>query len=96
MFGNDMTGVAAIAEALKANVTLLSVKCALPLSPLSDQLAHKASAPLDVSSRFPKPPDVFRPWFSLGVNRLGSKGAEFLAGALKLNRTITDLKCAAN
>jgi hypothetical protein len=47
MFGVVMTGVAAIAEALKANVTLLSVKCALPFSPPSDQLAHKASAPFN-------------------------------------------------
>ena len=42
------------------------------------------------------PPDVFRPWFSLYSNGLGSEGAEHLSGALKINTTITDLKCAAN
>ena len=42
-----MSGVAAIAEALKGNVTLQSVRCALPFSPLLDQLAHRALAPSD-------------------------------------------------
>ena len=47
-YGNDMSGVAAISEALKGNTTLQSVKCILLFSPLLDQLAHKASAPIDV------------------------------------------------
>ena len=35
-YGKDMSGVTAIAEALKGNATLQSLKCALPFSPLPD------------------------------------------------------------
>ena len=42
-----MSGVIAISEALKANSTLLSVKCVMPSNPLPYQLVHKTSAPLD-------------------------------------------------
>ena len=47
-----------------------------------------ASVPID--ARF------FRPCRSLRGNDLGPAGAEHLSGALKINTTLKDLKCAAS
>ena len=62
--------------------TLLSVKCALPFSPMSDQLAHKASAPLTLFVRC----------HSLGYDGLKVEGASHVAEMLKANKSITSIK----
>ena len=67
---------------------------AMPFSPQKSEirpwlreLIH-SSAPID--NRF------FRPCRSLQGNNLGPAGAEHLSGALKINITLKDLKCAAS
>ena len=102
-FGSE--GAQCFADMLKLNTTLTRVRKAARFTQSSPLvLTHScewftASAPPDVFQpprRFPNPHDVFRPWFSLYYNGLGSEGAEHLSGALKINTTITDLKCALN
>ena len=84
-----MSGVAAIAEALKGNATLQSVKCALPFNPLLDQLADRALAPPDAKS----PPDAKLPFvFRVDQNQLGSEGAQHIADMLKVNTTLKSVR----
>ena len=78
----DLSGVTALADALKANAALTSLKCAAPRPP------PKCQQPQTL---------LFRPRLvcSLYLNRIGVEGAKSLAEALEVNGTLTSIEYAA-
>ena len=98
-YGQDMTGVAAIGEALKVNKTLLSIEYAanIQTSLVEDCESFTPSAPTDI---------VCLLFGSLSLNRLcgldsfgdgtyTAEGIVQIAEVLKVNTTLQSVKCAA-
>ena len=86
--GDDMTGVAAIAEALKVNKTLQSIEYAAKIqTSLVDGCEHfTPSAPTDAKSLV----------CSVADNYFMAEGAKFFADMLKVNQTLQSVKYAAS
>ena len=80
-YGEDMSGIKQLADALKTNSTLQTLQYAQP-KPQGIVLAASDA--------------LIRPLFcSLEFNALDATAAKHLAGALKVNKALTSLKYAA-